>query len=363
MKKSIYKEKLLSFAASLMLIAFAVSSCEKDSNGIPSGAPSSNPVASKIAPDSAAGGAVLTLTGSGLFGMQSILFARAKDTVPASFNQNFNTDNNLVFRVPDTAYGGVQNIIFINSIGKQVTVPFRVLALPSVTAASSYSFRAGDTITLTGNNLDDVNSIALTGTTDKATVVSQSRKTLVMKMPASAISSATLTVTNSSGTITTTQEIVNADKAFVFFRDNYENGFSNNSWGSDVAVVTSQKVSGKASLGFIYKKGNWHNYGFGGNQVAKGDYNYLSFWIKGGLIDHDIFIYCNQDNLAGNDQAYIAANKIVVKANTWQYFKLPLSSLTLWAPNTTTFNKLGWSIKGPDNADESMNLDDVMFIK
>ena len=82
--------------------------------------------------------------------------------------------------------------------------------------------------------------------------------------------------------------------------------------------------------------------------------------MKGGLIDHEIWVNSNQS--VGGIRAYNSYERIFVPAKVWTYFKLPLNTLDLWH-NGTTFNKLAWSIKGPDNADETMYLDDVMFIK
>ncbi|MEQ1676013.1 MAG: IPT/TIG domain-containing protein, partial [Chitinophagaceae bacterium] len=290
--------------------------------------------------------------------MQTIEFER--NHVPATFNPNFNTDKSLVFRVPDTAFGGQQNIIFTNSLGKQVVVPFRVIALPSVSAVSRYSFSGGESITLTGNNLDDVSSVKFDVAGTDVTIVSKTRKTMVITMPASTVISTKLRITNASGSIITTQVFINADQAFVFFRDTYENGEQDASWGDAGFISGIEKVSGTSSYGKNYQLGNWHLMGFGWNQIARGSYNYLSFWMKGGLIDHDIWV--NSSKSTGGVRAYNSYEKIFVPAGVWTYFKLDLNTLDLWH-NGATFDQLAWSIKGPDNADEKMYLDDVMLIK
>jgi hypothetical protein len=81
--------------------------------------------------------------------------------------------------VPDTAYGGNQNITLTNVDGKSVTVPFRVLAYPVVSSAFPTDFQAGSTVTLTGSNLDDVTSVVINGTTDAATIVSKTRSQMI----------------------------------------------------------------------------------------------------------------------------------------------------------------------------------------
>jgi IPT/TIG domain len=342
----------------VLFVLVVIGSCKKDKDGNPPGTASSSPSASAIRPDSGAGSTVLILEGKGLAEMRTIVFD--KNNVPATFNPNFNSDQSLVFRVPDTAFGGQQNIIFTNKLGKQLIVTFKVIALASVSSASDYSFTGGQNITLTGNNLDNVTVVAFETGSQTATIVSKTRKTMVITMPPSTVVSTKLKITNASGTITTTQEFVNADQAFVFLRDGYGNGEQDASWGDPGDIFTTQKVSGVSSYGKNYQKGNWHLMGFGWNNISRGSYNYLSFWMKGGLIDHDIYVGSNQS--AGGTRAYNSYEKIVVPAGVWTYFKLPLNTLDLWH-NGAAFNQLSWSIKGPDNADELMYLDDVMLIK
>ena len=356
--KKIFQTKYFLLITIIAVVFLVIASCQKDKSGSPTGEPSNGPTGSLIRPDSGAGNTVLILEGTGLSDMRSIVFDNKN--VPATFNPNFNTDKSLVFRVPDTAFGGPQKIVFTNSLGKQLTVSFKVIALASVATASQYSFSAGETILLTGNNLDDVTSVTLDVAGTSATIGAKTRKTLQITMPASTVVSTKLKITNASGTIITTQEFINADQAFVFFRDNYQNGEQDASWGDPGGVYTSQKISGGASYGKNYQKGNWHQMGFGWNQIARGSYNFLSFWVKGGLIDHELFVGSNQS--ANGFRAYNSYEKINVRAGVWQYFKLSLTTLDLWR-NGSTFNQLGWAIKGPDNADELIYLDDVMFIK
>jgi hypothetical protein len=124
------------------VVVFA--SCTKKGSG--------TPTSNGIKPDSAASGVVLTLTGSGLSNIRSVVFD--KNNTPAALNPNFNTDNAVIFRVPDTAAIGTQNIVFTNADGKKLTVPFKVLALATITSANIYEFTAGSQITLTGSNYE-----------------------------------------------------------------------------------------------------------------------------------------------------------------------------------------------------------------
>jgi hypothetical protein len=322
---------------------------------------SSNPVANKLEPDSAKGSTVLTLTGMGLGQIQSIVFE--KGNVPAPFNPVLNTDKNLIFRVPDTANGGKQNIILTNKLGKVLKVPFNVIALPLVSDASNYNFSSGTQITLTGNNLADVTSVALQGSSDKITIVSQTKKQMVITMPAnSSVAGAPLVLTNATGPVTTSQVFENLDKAYKIFTDGYgTDGWANGSWGP-AAISTSVSKSGTSSFAATYVKGNWSADGFSNwypGLASSPAYQYLSFWIKGGSLDYTL--YLTGDKRAAGYGNSDVSTPLVVPANVWTYFKIPISTAKLWQTGTPS-SQLGFWIKGPDSQDETFYFDDVILV-
>lgn len=358
MKKFIYYRSLaIGFIAACLVIT--LHSCEKDHDGNP-GDPSGDPVAESLDPGSAAGGTVLTLKGTGLGDIRSILFD--KDSVPASFYTTLNTANAIVFRVPDTVSGGQQNIIFTNGAGKTLSVPFTGLAYPSVTSVSNYDYVAGTELTLTGNNLESVSKVVLTGTTTEATVLSKSKKLLVIRMPATTVPRAALDITNETGMRTTTQEFVNVDLAFQFFAEDYGAGIKNSSWGDAAIISTAEFKTGSKSIGKNYQKGNWHLIGFKNDAGIALDpaYKFLTVWVKGASRDYSLYIM--SDKIDGGYGSYIEDNRIDVKANVWNYFKVPLSTLKLWSGGSP-FYELGFRIKGPDAQDEVFYFDDVLLVK
>lgn len=251
--------RLTSLAFLTAASGFWISGCTKDTDGSPQISPG-NPVATKIMPDSAAGGAIVTLTGTGLGDIRSIVFE--KQNVPAGFQPTLNTENVLIFRVPTDVLGGKQNIVFTNSAGNTLTVPFKALAYPTVSDASNYNFTKGSVITLTGNNFDDVTAVAIAdsvkGISDAATVVSKSKTQLVVQMPTTTLSRGTLSITNGTGRMRTKQEFVNVEKAYQVFTDAYAAGFQDGSWGDAGAITTKEFKSGAASVGKNFQKGNWH---------------------------------------------------------------------------------------------------------
>lgn len=353
----------LSFSLVMLLAISLFISCRKEVSSVIDA--SSNPKADSVSPSRAAGNNVLTLTGSGLGDIVSVVFDNGN--VPASFNPVFNTDKAMLFRVPDTANGGPQQIIFTNRLGKQFSVPFNVIALPIVNSASNYNFKQGTVITLTGNNLGDVSKVVLTANPSlEATIISKSKRELVISMPATTLFRSTLDITNLTGTITTTQEFVSLVNNFNFFTDGYDNGEQDASWGDAGFVSTTESKSGTSSFGKNFQAGNWHQMGFGWNNIVNNGYTYLSFYMKGGSVDFELWIFTQQT--PGSSDPYGNNNqKIIVPANVWTYFKIPVNTLNLWA-NGPGFNQIGWRIKGPGggqvgSGDEKLYLDDVMLVK
>jgi hypothetical protein len=344
----------------IIVLISVLNSCKKDGDGSPDVKPG-NPVADSLSPASASGGTLLTLKGSGLGDMRKILFD--KDSVPASFYPTLNTENAILFRVPDTISGGPQHIIFTNSAGRTLSVDFNGLAYAKVNSASNYDFVAGAQIVITGNNLESVSKVVLTGTNDQATIVSKSKKQLIITMPLTTVARATLDITNVTGTITTTQEFVNLDQAYQIFTDSYGAGISDGSWGLAAFISSTEFKTGSKSVGKVYQKGNWHLIGFanwGSGFAYDPSYKYLTCWIKGA--SQDYVLYVSSDKQTDGYANFDDAGKLNVPANVWTYFKIPLSSLNLWATGSP-FNQLGFRIQGPDAQDETFYFDDVLLVK
>ena len=339
--------------------ALGLTACKKDSDGSPD-YKAGNPTGS-IAPGEASGGTVVTVTGSGLGQMRTIVFE--KNNVPASFQQNLNTESAIVFRVPDTAFGGQQNIIFTNVNGTQLTVPFKVIALASVTGVSNYNYSADENITLTGNNLDDVSAVVFDGTTIAPAIVSKTRKELVLKMPANDLTDAKLKITNGSGTVVTTQSFVNLDNAYNIFTEGYDNGWQDGSW-TPSAVSSTVAKHGTKSFAANYPKGAWQAEGFANwwpGVEYSAAYKYLAFWVKGGTTDNTYYLTTDTRGGFGNSDQRVP---IAVPKNVWTYVKLPLSDLDLWKGGTADrMKQLGWWVKGPNDAAETIYFDDVILIK
>lgn len=348
------KNVFFNFALFLFL-CIVVFSCKKESTA------TAIPVISSVAPDSGSAGTLVTLRGTDLMDVRKIMFE--KDSVYASFNPVFNTNDVLLFRVPDTASGGDQNIYVIKSNGNKIAFPFKVIALPVIADVSNYNFVSGDEIVLMGNNLEDVKSVT-TQDNVNITIVSKGKKQLVLQMPDLTVGRAKLIITNSSGVSTTTQEFVNLKNTYQLFTDAYNNGVENASWGP-AQISTSIAKTGSASFAATYNQGNWSadgfaNWGTGIPDLTKQGYTYLTFWIMGGTTDHTLYLTGSGRPAGyGNSDQTTPLN---VKAGVWNYYKLPLASLNLWS-NGNSFQQLGWWIKGPNDSNETFYFDDVVFVK
>jgi hypothetical protein len=358
MKMYTFKKIQYMVAAVAGAIIIVLSACKKENTGTPNNPPGNLKV-DAVKPDSASGGTALTLTGSGLGSITSIKFDNGN--IPANFNPVFNNEHAIVFRIPDTANGGKQHIILTNSAGKSVAVPFKVIALPTVSAVSDYNYSGSSPITLTGNNLQDVKTVRLIGTADQGTIISQTKKQLVITLPSS-ITRSQLILTNSSGTDTTSQEFVNLDKTYQIFTDDYGSGIQNGSWGP-ADISTTVFKTGTASFAATFPKGNWSADGFANWNSGipyMSDYKYLSFWVKGGSEDYTVYLVGGGRPAGfGNGDTGVPLS---VPKNVWTYFKLRIDDINLWA-NKQPFNQIGWFIQGPNDQSETLYFDDVVLIK
>jgi len=329
--------------------SFLILSCKKDSDGSPESNPG-NLQFQTIDPGEAAGGTVLTLKGSGLGAIRTIVFD--KNNVPASFTTTLNTDNAILFRVPDTAFGGQQNIVLTNSAGQTLKVPFKVIALPTVSAISPVDFEQGTSVIVTGNNLDDVSKVVIDGTTDQATIVSKSRKQLVITMPSTTVNRAKLKITNSSGDRVSDIEMTYMPNAFKVFTEGFVDGMQDWSWAQTHDISNSVAYMGTQSLRGIFSSGSWGALSLHKNdpKLVINDYTYLTFWVKGGAADEQFEVFSENGG---------SHKTITVPAGVWTYFKLKLQDFMAGVQ----LERLDFQIHGPSGSAETIYFDNILFVK
>jgi len=351
--KKIVGYKTVGFALIITVLAFTLNACRKDGDGHPD-ISSGGLVADKLSPDSAGSGSLLTLTGTGLGDIRSIVFD--KNNAPAPFYSTLNTATALIFRVPDTATRGEQNIVLTNGAGKQVLVPFKVLPFALVNSAFPTDFEPGTQITLNGNNLDVLSKVVLSGTSTEATIVSKSLNRAVIQMPATPVTRAPLILTTSAGDKATTMEFVNVKQATAaVFTDSLVNPAQSWSWGGTYTPSSDDVVTGSKSLKAAYDPaGAW-----GGLQIGMGSElpipagsKYFAFWAKGADEDKKVNV-----QIKGNNWTTDNMKEITVPANKWTYFQLELGS---FIPNVSSVSVIVFQIH---DAGKTIYYDNIMFIK
>jgi hypothetical protein len=284
----------------------------------------------------------------------------------AYFNRALNSDNSLIVNIPitvPTSGTAATNKLVVTTLYGSVTYSFTVLPPPpTILEFSTNDFTAGSTITLTGQGFINVSSVKLKTTGDAATIVSQSDTVLVLKMPQSAATESQLAFTyksgsNSGAAATSTVIFNDMDNAYIVFTDNFGAGWYSNSWGP-AAASTAQAKTGTTSFAATYDKGNYSADGFAINTAGlpTANYNYLSFWIKGGIESYTL--YLTADTRSGGFGNSDQSMPISVPANVWTYYKLPLAGLNLQGSQ-----HFGFWIAGPADQNETFYFDDVILIK
>jgi hypothetical protein len=339
----------------VIVLALLLNACKKDSDGRPDVDPG-NPVAERIHPDSAGVNSLLTLTGSGLGDMRSIVFD--KNNAKALFYSTLNTENTLIFRIPDTAVRGDQHIIFTNSEGKTLSVPFKVLPFGVVKSAFPTDFEPGTLVTLTGNNLDVVSKIKLSGTNDQPTIVSQSLTQAVIKMPSSSIPRATLELTTTAGDKATPMEFVNVPQAATvkIFDEDFVLPAESWSWGGAYAPSTDLFVNGAKSLKAAYEP----SAAWGGLQIGMkselplpAGTKYFTFWARGADVDKKVDLAIEGNNWDGKR----FKKEITIPAGKWTYFKYDIGELI---PGVKSISVIVFQIHEDG---KTIYYDNIMFTK
>lgn len=334
--KKIFQNKILS---SILILSLGWMACDKNEDN-------TDLSVSAVTPVEGSGGDVIGISGAGFTNIASITFDN--QDVPASINPAFVSDNRLLVRVPDTAFGGLQNIIVTSKDGKTAQIPFTVIALPNIASVDKRDFAEDIVLNFTGNNFDDVTSVKLSATNQEAEILSQSRKTISVKMPASSAAYTKLIFTNVSGERETEFELSNIDhpdhlKLFddVLYYDNW-------SWGGDGnwVPVSTPVLMGEKSLRMPMSDA-WVGLQLPLNpEVDINNYRYVSFYIYGHTKDVNLLVKFNWADF----------QTVTVIANRWNYFKLPLQPYSVGKGPMNSFVI--------QNADAGLfYLDNLVFLK
>ena len=297
----------------------------------------------------------------------------------AYFNRALSTDNTIIVAVPGlTPYFGPKatDSLVVTTLYGTAHYKFTIIPPPPTPMTySNYNFSAGSQITLTGVGFGPVTDVKLVDSaqTDSTilTVVNQNDSVITVQFPSTDMIQGFLkfdyTAAGIPATAVTLQSFVDMDNAYVIFDDNFENGWADGSWTvAKPDISTSIFKTGTASFVGVYAAGNWQIEGFNNwypSLPYSADYQYVSFWIKGGVASHVINV---ETNTSSQEYGQNSSNPITVPANVWTYFKLPISgigSIDFWTPGST-LKQLGFFLKGQSgDVNETIYFDDVMLIK
>ena len=342
--KKLLNISIFKFTFSVLIAFTFLASCKKNNNVTP---------AFTVSPGSGAGNDLVTVTGSNIGDLRSIVFDNGN--ISAALNPNFNTGSALLFRVPPNANVGDQHIIFTNASGYEFSVPFKVLAIPTINSAIPTEWEAGSTVTINGNYLATSNHVSIAGTSDVATIISATNTQLVIQMPASSVPSAKIAITNDAGTSTSTFSLINMDQQRKLFTEDYASDVQDWSWTLSHSNSTAFAVGGSVSLKQNFATGGFQGVSFHtGNVEDLSLYQSLSFWVKGGTDDNSLT--ASPDALAsGSGSSFVFA----APANVWTHVVIPMGALGSGV-NCQRFN---FQIQGPTNSDQSLYFDNVILIK
>jgi hypothetical protein len=245
---------------------------------------------------------------------------------------------------------------------------------PNATGTSEINVEEGVTITITGQNLDQVTSLNFTGTNITIPVVSQKSNELVVTMPEmNAFNRGAIDLVTPFGTTKSSFELVNVNNAMQVFTDGYGINIGPNTdgddYGSSQAVSTTVAKRGNASLAITYFGNNYSPGGIlNGEGFINDGYQYITFWARSttnGTGNEGIQLSLMGSGMPdgyGNDFAGVG----IVVSPQWTYYKIPIgpgSGKPMWN-NGNNFRKFGWRLNNwnvPDN--EVIYFDDILFVK
>jgi hypothetical protein len=342
MRKTLNKS-FLKFTLSVLAVFILFASCKKEKTVIPD---------FSVSPGAGAGNDLITVTGTNIGDLRSIVFDNGN--IPAGLNPNLNTGTALLFRVPPNANVGDQHIIFTNSSGYQFSVPFKVLAIPTINSAMPTEWEAGSTITINGNYLATATSASLVGATGTITILSKTATQIVLQMPASTAPSAKISITNDAGTSTSAFSLINMDMQRKLFTENYGAGVQDWSWTTSHSNSTTVAIGGTTSLKQDFAAGGFQGVSFHTDNVESlAAYQSLSFWVKGGADDNTFKV--SPDAVATGSGATVT---VTAPANVWTHVVIPASTLG----SGVTCQRFNFQIDGPTNG-QSLYFDNVILIK
>ncbi len=278
-----------------------------------------------LTPAEALPGALVTVTGSGLADIQTILFGE----VNAPFNPVFNTDGALLIRVPAAAKFGAQKITLLNKGGesKKVQLDFKVLQSPPLVRDFKPSEGApGDTITITGEVFDNLEAVKFGEIT--AIIIAKTKTEIKVRVP-EGVQKAPITVVTAGGSKESTNSFAPKGLGLFIFDDEMKAPWQSWSWAKVTMDDESHIKAGKKNLKVVFPGWSalWFNTGSLDVAIDASKYTVLKFWIHAGEDSDEKKL---QVFYRDEDKAEPEAGKgkvITIKKGVWQEVTLDLKDL------------------------------------
>ena len=185
-----------------LLTALLYAGCRKEKSDTPGDL--------SVNPASALPSTFVTIEGHDMQDIVSIKF----DSTAASFSSVFNTATAIFTTVPASVKFGDQVITLTNRLGKTAQVNFTVIQpAPVISSFNPASAAPGDTVTISGSVLANIQSVMI-GTTPVTIIDSSSRSQLKIKIPTNA-SSGLLNIVTGGGSATSASILTVGERALL----------------------------------------------------------------------------------------------------------------------------------------------------
>lgn len=287
------------------------------------------PVATGFSPNPIKHAENVTITGTDLDLTQEILFAGVATPVTEFVSK---TATQVVVKVPGATQSGKLTLVPASGVQSVSSMDLNVV-MPTIADMSPSPIDPGADLTISGTNLDLVNSVSFVGATSAVTTfVSQSATKLVVKVPTGVLKGKiTLGVMNSSLFVQSANDLlINgglpplADFPFAIYTDALQNTFQDWSYTATHDFNSTANVrQGTKSIKAIYDAGNgYQGLTFhAGTAAATTGYTKLEFSLFGeaGTAGKKLNVVIN-----GN---YGSPTQVTIVGGEWTTYSLSLSSI------------------------------------
>lgn len=287
------------------------------------------PVATGFAPNPVKHQTNLTISGTNLDLVKKLSLPGVSAPITTFVSQSA---TQIVLKVPSEAISGKVTLYPASNV-PSVSAGTMNLAYPAIADMAPNPVAIGSNLTVTGTNLDLVNSIAFQGvSTPVTTFESQSATSIVVKVPAGAINGKiTLGIINTSQTVlsanilTIEGYIVPTGPVFPIYEDGITanwNGWIGGGWGGTVTLNNPSPVKrGTASAKITYVSGGWGvPLQLGGANISLAPYTTFRVSIYGGTGSNGKSV-----NIGFNEAD---GKTVTIVEGAWTNFDIPLGQIS-----------------------------------